>query len=373
MDDLNLRLELETVKVRLAAAEEELSFQRASRIGPRLRRATKGPKLRVVLMCASAMIPAAAYAAVIGVPNTFTNGTIADANDVNANFSALVNESNAQDARLTALEEITTSHTDGISANFSSITTNSSNIASNTAELASDATLITNNFNNIALNSTGISTVTSTASANTSATMSNSSAISTNGAGIASNLGFINSHSGSITANVAGIGSNTSLIGVNTSGLGALQSTFASASLNGSTLTFSGVNVAIVNGTGTTDGALNGLGNLVVGYGENGLAATRSGSHNLVVGMHHEYTSFAGLIAGYANKVTGTHSSVSAGNFNTASGSASSVSAGYLNTASAANSSVSGGESNEATAQGASVSGGWHSTASGWMANISGG
>ena len=61
-------------------------------------------------------IPAAAYAAVIGMPHTFSNGTIADANEVNANFGSLVTESNAQDTRLAALESQVATNSSNISA-----------------------------------------------------------------------------------------------------------------------------------------------------------------------------------------------------------------------------------------------------------------
>ena len=50
------------------------------------------------------IVPITAYAAIISVPNTFTNGTIADATEVNANFDGIVSESNAQHARIAALE-----------------------------------------------------------------------------------------------------------------------------------------------------------------------------------------------------------------------------------------------------------------------------
>ena len=45
-----------------------------------------------------------------------------------------------------------------------------------------------------------------------------------------------------------------------------------------------GVNVHVRDGSGGTDGAVNGLGNLIVGYNEDS-GDTRSGSHNLVVGQ----------------------------------------------------------------------------------------
>jgi hypothetical protein len=50
------------------------------------------------------LIPIAAYAGSISIPNTFTNGTTADADEVNENFDALAVESNDQDSRLTTLE-----------------------------------------------------------------------------------------------------------------------------------------------------------------------------------------------------------------------------------------------------------------------------
>ncbi|MFT4977574.1 MAG: hypothetical protein ACI8S6_003479, partial [Myxococcota bacterium] len=51
----------------------------------------------------------------------------------------------------------------------------------------------------------------------------------------------------------------------------------------------------------------------------------QTGSHNLVIGKEHSFTSYAGLIAGYNNTVSGRASSVSAGYYNRASGDYSSV------------------------------------------------
>ena len=338
MDDRNLREELETVTARLAALEEERQAERTARIGPRLRRAARDPKLRFVLLCAAVVIPAAAYAAIIGVPSTFTNGTIADANEVNVNFNALVAESNDQHARLSALEASSATNASNIASNFSSISNNISNINSNTANLASDAVLITNNFNSIA-----------------------------------SNLTAISSNSSGVTANSNDIASNTSFIAANVSGLGALQTLLASVSVNGSTLTFSGVNVAIVSGSGTTDGATNSVGNLIIGYNENAYAATRTGSHNLVVGMDHEYTSHSGQTVGERNSITAPRASVSGGSGNQASGIDSSVSGGFFNTAAGYRSNVSGGSYNQASGSYATVNGGQANQATHGFSSVSGG
>ena len=129
------------------------------------------------------------------------------------------------------------------------------------------------------------------------------------------------------------------------------------------TAIFTGANVFIVNGQGTTASA-NGLGNLIVGY--NGppnpypsltppfctdgaypdqascLSAGQVwgntqkllGSHNVIIGDGHSYTSFGGLAVGNTNIINRSYASVSGGQFNIASGIYSSVSGGQLNIAS---------------------------------------
>jgi hypothetical protein len=99
--------------------------------------------------------------------------------------------------------------------------------------------------------------------------------------------------------------------------------------------------------------SLTGLGNLIVGYNEirrhrSGVPDRRTGSHNLVVGVFHAYTSFGGFVAGEENAVTGAAVSVSGGTDNEARGQYSSVSGGHGHVASGAASSVSGGDTREA-------------------------
>jgi hypothetical protein len=89
----------------------------------------------------------------------------------------------------------------------------------------------------------------------------------------------------------------------------------------------------------------------VVGYNElpPGLTAVpaggRGGSHNLIIGPGHLYSSFGGFVAGFQNTISGPGSSVSGGQANTASGAFSSISGGANNLASGLNASVSGGSS----------------------------
>ena len=117
-------------------------------------------------------------------------------------------------------------------------------------------------------------------------------------------------------------------------------------------LMITGANLHVRNGTGTTDGAVNGLGNLVVGYNEDrtddGLPYTedmnlRTGSHMLVVGSGLNYSTFGGVVAGLRNAVAGEYASVTGGWNNSASGQYASVSGGCSSTASGSRASDSGG------------------------------
>jgi hypothetical protein len=144
-----------------------------------------------------------------------------------------------------------------------------------------------------------------------------------------------------------------------------------------------GANLRIVNGLGATD-TTNGLGNLIVGYNEsrqgnpdcpsfNPCTDTRTGSHNVVVGRQHNFSSLGGLVVGDLNEISGIFASISGGALNVASGPPASVSGGFRNTASGPSASVSGGADNIARGIDSSVSGGAFNTASGLAASVSGG
>lgn len=145
---------------------------------------------------------------------------------------------------------------------------------------------------------------------------------------------------------------------------------------------FAGCNVHVVNGLGGTN-TTNSLGNLIVGYNEdvggfnrsgNAPPLNRSGSHNLIVGPEHAYSSYGGFVAGATNTISGSFASVSGGAVNSASGPYSSVSGGHHNTASGNPApSVSGGAFNTASGDSTSVSGGDGNTASGTASSVSGG
>jgi hypothetical protein len=175
------------------------------------------------------------------------------------------------------------------------------------------------------------------------------------------------------------------------SDVSALQTTLSKVSytasgLNGKpTLTITGANLQIISGSGSTNGPVNGEGNLFIGYDE--FPGSQTGSHNLVLGRDQSFTSYSGLIAGESNQLfgpfaevfgqrntaSGPWSSVSGGAGNQASGDISSVSGGMFNKASGFTSSVSGGEANKASGDQSSVSGGIDNKASGLTSSTSGG
>ena len=153
-----------------------------------------------------------------------------------------------------------------------------------------------------------------------------------------------------------------------------LEAKLACMTTDGDEVMFEKCNVHIRSGNGKTDGTVNGLGNLIIGYNEgSGQNIKRTGSHNLVLGPEHAYSSFSGLVIGRENTISAPYASVSGGRLNTASGFAASVSGGSVNTARADFASVSGGKSNEARGLASSVSGGISNLAQGEYASVTGG
>ncbi len=167
------------------------------------------------------------------------------------------------------------------------------------------------------------------------------------------------------------------------------------------TVRITAANLQVVNGKGNTDSA-DGLGNLIVGYDElrpddaanscsklvggnlaNQAACTgaggvwakdqKSGSHNLIVGMRHNYVSYGGVVFGTQNSILEAYSAVMGGRYNTAGAPLSSVSSGDSNLASGLYSSVLGGFGNHARGQGSTVSGGQSGDAFGTGSSITGG
>jgi outer membrane murein-binding lipoprotein Lpp len=120
-------------------------------------------------------------------------------------------------------------------------------------------------------------------------------------------------------------------------------------------IVFEDTNLIVRNGTGSTDGTVDGKGNIVIGYNEIDEDSFRTGSHNLVLGMANSYSGFGGIIAGYNNVQTGEFSSILGGEENTVSGTHAVVIAGESNRASANNSVIIAGSTNEVDAQGSVI------------------
>ena len=153
-----------------------------------------------------------------------------------------------------------------------------------------------------------------------------------------------------------------------------LEAKLACMNKDGDNVVFDKCNIYIGNGSGKTNGEVNGLGNLIIGYNETTSEnIKRTGSHNLVIGPEHAYTSFGGVVVGRENTISAPYTSVTGGRLNTASGLGASVSGGSVNTASKDFASVSGGKSNEAKGLNASVSGGTSNSAQGDFTSITGG
>jgi hypothetical protein len=133
----------------------------------------------------------------------------------------------------------------------------------------------------------------------------------------------------------------------------------AAVNVSGDDVIFEGVNVHVRSGAGATDGAINGLGNLVVGYNEASSAgSTRTGSHNLIVGMGHSWEGYGSFVAGLENWVIGPWSSVSGGFGNIAEGEGSAISGGTANITEGTYASITGGTASTASGIASVVTGG---------------
>jgi FtsZ-binding cell division protein ZapB len=158
----------------------------------------------------------------------------------------------------------------------------------------------------------------------------------------------------------------------------------------GPNIIFSGANIHIVSGSGSTfdnDNA-RGLGNLIIGYDDDpqnlnaGMGGgaplqpgDRGGSHNLVIGGGNRFTqsAFGGIVAGELNTISSFGATVAGGRLNTARGQDASVNGGIFNTASGQFCGVNGGVRNIANGDAASVSGGLFNTAGGEATVVIGG
>ncbi len=306
-----------------------------------------------------------------------------------ARIEALETENAAQKAELEAHQAELTANAAAIETNASTITTNATNITTNATNITTNATNITANTTNIETNTTAIAGNAAEIANNETAVAANATAIAENEAAITTNTGDIAANAAQTVANETAIDTNTTNLATAVGDIDDLENKTASMSVSGNEVYFTGVNVNVRSGSGSTNGSINGRGNLIVGYNEaRGGTSVKTGSHNLVVGRHHNYSSYGGLVVGYKNSVGGpaaavsggyentaaaSHASVSGGSYNNALTDASTVSGGFNNAASGDTATVGGGNGNEATGDFSWVGGGYDNTASGSAAAVSGG
>lgn len=143
-------------------------------------------------------------------------------------------------------------------------------------------------------------------------------------------------------------------------------------SVSGSDVKLTGANLVLQNGAGSTD-TVNGTGNLVIGYnaprdGTN----DKTGSHNLVIGDGHVYSSYGGFVAGEENSIMAPNASVVGGTFGVVEAELGTVLGGYKNHVEALYATVVGGYGNVVLSDGmaASILGGMSNRTSGLYSSI---
>jgi hypothetical protein len=135
---------------------------------------------------------------------------------------------------------------------------------------------------------------------------------------------------------------------------------------------FSGCNLRVVNGAGSTQ-AVNGKGNLAIGYNTADATDLRTGSHNLVIGDQHSYSSTASLVSGFDNSITGTAGALVAGQGNRVASSYSGIVGGKLNATTGVHAGVVGGRRLVASGRSSFLGGGDANEASAeYAANLGG-
>lgn len=139
------------------------------------------------------------------------------------------------------------------------------------------------------------------------------------------------------------------------------------------TLRISEANLQLVDGSGDTDGAPNGLGNLLVGYAERHPGTDRHGSHNVVLGLRNEWSSFGGLVSGSRNRIGGEHVAAIGGQDNDVAGTGAVAVGGWTVDVSGVGAVGVGGIANVVSGERAVAVGGFGNTASGLRSLAAGG
>lgn len=159
------------------------------------------------------------------------------------------------------------------------------------------------------------------------------------------------------------------------SGRDVLDDVVPFVSVTGNDIVLAGANLNIQNGGGTTD-TTTGTGNLIIGYNVLGTAGDpRTGSHNLIIGDSHSYSSYAGIVAGEENSILAPYASIVGGGSGIVQADHGSILGGFGNSVDAAYGSIVGGVYNivNTGADGASILGGFENETAGLYASVVGG
>lgn len=263
-------------------------------------------------------------------------------------LATLENNNTAQDitdlqSRVGSLETTVSGVNSSISTNTSAITALSSRVNTTESDISS-------------LQSTASSHA-STLTSHTTTLANHDTTLNNHAATLTSHATTLNTHATTLTSHDTRLGDVETDNSAQDNRLAALETKTASMeaqTVNGqASVVFSDVNVHIRSGSGSTTGAVNGRGNLVVGYDEARTSGSaKTGSHNLVLGTSNNYTSFGGIVGGSSNAITNNYASVISGANNTASGSRSVIVTGDFNEATGTYSSIVTGSSNDATGTG---------------------
>ena len=140
-----------------------------------------------------------------------------------------------------------------------------------------------------------------------------------------------------------------------------------------SSVVFTGVNVQIRNGTRSTDGDPDGTGNLIIGWNEADDDDGRTGSHNVIVGSHHDWTGHSGIATGVDHDLVTDAGATLGGEGNLVSAHGAVLIGGQDNEAAGSGSVGIGGAENHLVGELSITAGGYRNDAEGAYAVVLGG
>ena len=320
--------------------------------------------IQLSMMLALLTSPFVTFASELTIPNTFVENTPALASEVNANFTAVETsvDDNAQD--ISSLQSTMAQ----LMFEYGNIIDDLEAVTEAMVDQQAEINALNNTVSNLQAEIVALTNI------------AGSQAIS---------IQQLQQDLSQTNDNVAAIESNTVL---------ELDGLLRYSVVNNyPTAEFTGVNIQVNNGTGTTDGDVNGLGNITIGYNETSNSApqfcsapyytdendclnsgnnwgvnVRRGSHNLTLGLYNSYDDYGSIILGNYNISNGKGTFVG-GFYNSANGDYSSVLGGSSNISSGNYSSVSGGSDNLASGENSTILGGYHNKTTYWYTSIAGG